>query len=139
MILMVLLPLSISSLWAVTIKDGDKCSPEGATYKQAGVEFTCTKAGSKTVWSSKKKVTPTKSPEAKFVMPNLVGMNLQLAQDTLQAKGSYVLDQTDYKGLNRIQILDSNWKVCKQTPNAGKSVPVSTVVTLASVKLSERC
>ena len=28
-------------------------------------------------------------------MPNLIGMNLQAAQDLLQAKGSYLLDQED--------------------------------------------
>ena len=57
----------------------------------------------------------------------------------LQSKGSYILDQEDFKGLSRFQINDSNWKVCKQSPAPGKSVPVSTVVTLYSVKLTERC
>jgi hypothetical protein len=123
--------------WAAAIKNGDACSPEGATFKQSSTEFVCTKSGSKTVWKSKPKATPT--AEAKFVMPKVVGMNLQLAQDLLQSKGSYVMDQEDYKGLNRFQINDSNWKVCKQTPAAGKSVPISTVVTLYSVKLAERC
>ena len=72
-------------------------------------------------------------------MPKVVGMNLQLAQDLLQSKGSFVLDQEDFKGLGRIQVLDSNWKVCAQTPSAGKRVGVSTVVTLSSVKLTEKC
>jgi beta-lactam-binding protein with PASTA domain len=91
------------------------------------------------VWKSKKKATPTPTAEAKFTMPKVVGMNLQLAQDLLQSKGSYILDQEDFKGLNRFQINDSNWKVCKQSPAPGKSVPVSTVVTLYSVKLTEGC
>ena len=123
--------------WAATIKNGDACSPEGATYKQASTQFVCTKSGSKVVWKSKPKATPT--AEAKFTMPKVVGMNLQLAQDLLQSKGSYVMDQEDFKGLNRFQLVDSNWKVCKQSPAPGKSVPVSTVVTLSSVKLTERC
>jgi beta-lactam-binding protein with PASTA domain len=129
----------VSTSWAAPIKNGDTCSPEGATYKQSGTEFVCTKSGSKVVWKSKKKATPTPTAEAKFTMPKLVGMNLQLAQDLLQSKGSYILDQEDFKGLSRFQINDSNWKVCKQSPAPGKSVPVSTVVTLYSVKLTERC
>lgn len=72
-------------------------------------------------------------------MPNVVGMNLQLAQDLLQSKGSYLMDQTDAIGLGRIQILDSNWRVCKQSPSAGAKIPTSSVVTLASVKLAEVC
>ena len=72
-------------------------------------------------------------------MPSVVGMNLQLAQDTLQHLGSYVLDQEDAMGLSRLQINDSNWTVCSQTPKAGKKVPIETVVLLSSVKLSESC
>jgi hypothetical protein len=129
----------VTTTWAAPIKNGDACSPEGATFKQSGTEFVCTKSGSKAVWKSKKKATPTPTAEEKFTMPKVVGMNLQLAQDLLQSKGSYIMDQEDFKGLNRFQINDSNWKVCKQTPAPGKSVPVSTVVTLYSVKLAERC
>lgn len=49
------------------------------------------------------------------------------------------MDQTDYKGLGRWQVLDRNWKVCAQSPSAGRKFSVSTVVTLASVKLTETC
>lgn len=131
--------LGMATTWAATVKNGDACSPEGATFKQGTTEFVCTKSGSKVVWKSKKKASPTATPEAKFTMPRVVGMNLQLAQDLLQSKGSYILDQVDHKGLLRVQVLDSNWKVCKQTPAAGKVVLASTVVTLSSVKLTERC
>lgn len=77
--------------------------------------------------------------EATFVMPNVVGMVLQDAQDKLQSMGSFLMDQTDARGLGRVQVLDSNWKVCKQDPAPGSTVPVSTLVTLASVKLAESC
>lgn len=131
--------LGMATTWAATVKNGDACSPEGATFKQGTTEFVCSKSGSKVVWKSKKKASPTATPEAKFTMPKVVGMNLQLAQDLLQSKGSYILDQVDHKGLLRIQVLDSNWKVCKQSPSPGKVVLASTVVTLSSVKLTERC
>ena len=78
------------------------------------------------------------APEV-FKMPSLVGQNLQLSQDQLQALGSYLMDQTDAAGLNRLQVLDSNWQVCAQSPAPGKTVPVDTMVVLSSVKLAERC
>jgi len=78
------------------------------------------------------------APEV-FKMPNVVGQNLQLSQDQLQALGSYLMDQTDAAGLNRIQVLDSNWRVCAQSPAPGKTVPVATMVVLSSVKLAEQC
>ncbi len=86
-------------------------------------------------------VTPAEvaSTQETFAMPKLVGVNLQLAQDTLQSLGSYVLDQEDASGLERFQVNDSNWKVCSQKPKAGARVPIETVVLLNSVKLAEDC
>ena len=82
----------------------------------------------------------TESPGATtFLMPDLIGVNLQEAQDSLQALGSYLLDQEDASGLDRFQILDSNWVVCAQTPRPGASVSVDEFVTLSSVKVGEAC
>jgi PASTA domain len=118
---------------------GDRCNPVGATFTQGGVTFTCTKIGAQGVWKSRAK-KDSKSPVSEYlIMPNLVGMNLQFAQDLLQSKGSYLIDQEDFKGLGRFQLIDSNWKVCSQSPSAGKRVLASSVVTLSSVKLSEKC
>ena len=74
-----------------------------------------------------------------FVVPDVVGQNLQYAQDTLQALGSYVMDQEDASGLDRFQIDDSNWQVCSQSPVAGTTIPIDDTVTLWSVKLGEAC
>jgi beta-lactam-binding protein with PASTA domain len=74
-----------------------------------------------------------------FVMPDLVGLVLQDAQDQLQALGSHNLDQEDAAGLGRIQILDSNWMVCRQSPSPGTEVSLDGLVTLWSVKLDESC
>jgi hypothetical protein len=72
-------------------------------------------------------------------MPDLVGMVLQDAQDALQAKGSYLLDQQDASGQGRLQLIDSNWRVCSQSPAPGASLSATTIVTLAAVKLAESC
>lgn len=126
---------------AAAVKNGDPCSPVGATYKEGSINFLCSKNGNSSVWkaSAKKASASPAATATYFTMPNVVGMNLQLAQDLLQSKGSYLMDQTDAKGLGRFQILDSNWRVCKQSPSAGARISTSTVVTLASVKLAEGC
>ncbi|WP_159449219.1 Ltp family lipoprotein [Demequina sp. NBRC 110055] len=84
--------------------------------------------------------TPTASEApTTFMMPDLVGDNLQDAQDELQDLGSYFVDQEDASGDERTQVLDSNWQVCTQDPAAGDEVPIETVVVLASVTLDETC
>lgn len=130
---------SPTAVIAASVTDGQACSPAGATFKQGATTFKCTKVGTETLWKKTVKKTSSPAPVELFTMPRVVGMNLQEAQDLLQSKGSYLMDQTDYKGLSRFQILDSQWKVCAQSPNPGKKVPISTIVTLSSVKLTERC
>lgn len=71
-------------------------------------------------------------------LPNLVGMNHQDAQDTAQAAGFYGLREKDATGMERLLVLDRNWKVCRQEPAPGKHATDKTV-TLYSVKNDESC
>jgi hypothetical protein len=128
-----------ASAQAATIKGGERCSPVGATFKQGATDFVCTKSASYGVWKAKTKTTAKSAPPEYFIMPSVVGMNLQLAQDLLQSKGSYLIDQEDFKGLSRFQVIDSNLKVCAQSPPASKKVLTSALVKLSSVKLAEKC
>ena len=82
-------------------------------------------------------VTP--SDPATPVMPSVVGMVLQDAQDVLQSQGSYLMDQADASGEGRLQFFDSNWRVCSQQPSAGSPLSSMDIVTLSSVKLDESC
>ena len=82
---------------------------------------------------------PESEPAVTFTMPNLVGKSLQAAQDELQALGSYLLDQQDASGEGRMQMDDSNWKVCSQDPAADTEVSIAATVVLASVKNNEDC
>ncbi len=77
--------------------------------------------------------------EARFTMPNLVGVNLQDAQDRLQSRGSFLLNQVDATDQGRFQLLDENWQVCSQSPIAGKRVLKTKVVRLEAVQLDEKC
>ncbi len=85
-------------------------------------------------------ITEPADPAAEtFTMPDLVGDNLQDAQNELQALGATELEQADATGQDRSQIVDSNWKVCSQDPAAGETVPVDRTVVLSSVKNDEDC
>lgn len=70
-------------------------------------------------------------------VPNVVGIDLQLAQDTLQAAGFYVLRSHDATGQGRLQVLDRNWTVVDQDPSGGTVMSLSEVVDLGAVKDEE--
>lgn len=82
---------------------------------------------------------PAKSskPASRKTLPDVVGMNLQAAQDHLQAKGFYVLNDKDATGANRFQVSDRNWVVVRQTPVAGRKVATDALVTLWAKKYGE--
>ena len=71
-------------------------------------------------------------------VPNVVGMNHQSAQDTMQARGFYSLREVDATGRGRMLLWDRHWKVVRQTPRAGTRVSESATITLYSVKYGER-
>jgi beta-lactam-binding protein with PASTA domain len=71
-------------------------------------------------------------------VPNVVGMNHQYAQDTMQARGFYSLREVDATGRGRMLLWDRNWRVVRQTPRAGTRVSERATITLFSVKYGER-
>lgn len=82
--------------------------------------------------------TPAAPAVETAALPNFVGMNHQDAQDTAQAAGFYALREKDASGMERLLVLDRNWKVCKQEPAPGKHA-VEKTITLHSVKTTESC
>jgi hypothetical protein len=87
----------------------------------------------------------TQSAEAtvSFVMPSFVGMNLQVAQDRVQTYGIFYSTSHDVAG-HRMQLVDSNWKVCDQTPPVGTRMrgTVSEFegkIDFGVVKMAESC
>jgi hypothetical protein len=71
-------------------------------------------------------------------VPKVVGKDHQLAQDTMQAAGLYMLMEEDATGQGRMLILDRNWTTVRQRPKAGKCVSEDTEIMLYAVKDSER-
>lgn len=85
----------------------------------------------------KRQDTANESVATKKKLPDVVGMNLQEGQDTLQAAGFYVLNDKDATGRNRLQVFDRNWVVTEQSPAAGRRVSTDTLITLYAKKIGE--
>jgi hypothetical protein len=60
--------------------------------------------------------------EGEGLMPDVVCMNLQDAQDTIQTKGVFFSRSRDATGEGRRQLIDSNWQVVAQTPAPGTPI-----------------
>ncbi|MGY1805039.1 PASTA domain-containing protein [Blastococcus sp. SYSU D00922] len=84
--------------------------------------------------------TTPATPIVDFAMPDFVGMDLQSAQDLLQANGVWVSISHDLVG-SRNQMLDSNWIVCDQNVPAGQRVTgdVEGQIDFGAVKRGEGC
>lgn len=82
--------------------------------------------------------TPTTTVEANgAVMPDVVCMSLQEAQDAIHDAGVFFSRSKDGTGQDRSQILDSNWVVTAQSPAAGTRFGEGDAV-LTAVKYGER-
>jgi hypothetical protein len=70
-------------------------------------------------------------------VPAVVGMVHQVAQDTMQASGLYVLLERDASGQGRLLVNDRNWVTTGQVPAAGSVVDCGVEVTLTAKKADE--
>jgi len=75
----------------------------------------------------------TKTPEP---VPNVVGMNHADAMTILHTAG-FMVDENSISPGNTFIMLNSNWKVCSQSPAPGATG--AWRVTINSVKLDESC
>ena len=75
-------------------------------------------------------------------MPNLVGSNLQSAQDRIQDPTNFVVAMTtshDAASADRHQMFDRNWKVCSQNIPPSSLINRDTQIDFGAVELEERC
>lgn len=75
-------------------------------------------------------------------MPDLVGSNLQDAQNAVQDLTEFEIPVTtshDSTGAGRQQVLDRNWKVCSQSVPPGTPISRGAKIDFGTVKLEERC
>ena len=71
-----------------------------------------------------------------YLMPNVICMNLQAAQDAIQDHGVFFSRSNDATGRNRSQFIDRNWIVVKQSPASGTKIGEFDAV-LSAVKIGE--
>lgn len=76
-------------------------------------------------------------PPGCITVPNVVGKDHQLAQDTMQATGFYALDEEDATGQDRVLLLDRNWRTVAQKPAAGSCMSEDTTILLSAKKDDE--
>ena len=67
-------------------------------------------------------------------VPDVVGQNLQRAQDLMQAAGYYNLHSYDVTGESSFQVIDRNWRVVEQTPPAGTQAGPGKYIDLGVVE-----
>ena len=80
--------------------------------------------------------TSAPAAAAPAIMPEVVCMNLQAAQNQIQAAGVFFSRSADATGRGRHQVLDRNWVVVSQTPAAGTPIGEGDAV-LSVVKIGE--
>lgn len=69
--------------------------------------------------TSTETTAPAAAGSVKVPMPDVVGMNLQAAQDRIQTLGVFYSRSEDATGAGRAQVLDRNWVVAAQSPEPG--------------------
>ncbi|MFV8228650.1 hypothetical protein [Mycolicibacterium fortuitum] len=88
-------------------------------------------------------LSPVASAEPSWTMPNLIGRDLQGAQDAIQSLTHgevWFSSSTDLTGKGRAQISDRNWQVCSSTPPPGAKFTASTEIDFGVVRIdSEKC
>jgi beta-lactam-binding protein with PASTA domain len=118
----------------------DEESPGGADTPATTADTPATTADTPATTAEAPAQPPSGSGDSDLMtLPNAVGMQLQLAQDTMQAAGFFVLTSHDATGQNRLQVSDRNWKVCDQAPPGGSEVSSSTEVAFSVVRVEESC
>lgn len=82
-------------------------------------------------------VEPAPAQTGEIEVPDVVGKDHQLAQDTMQAAGLYNLSEEDATGEGRLLLFDRNWVVVEQDPPGGTLVNADQTITLRSKKDDE--
>lgn len=89
--------------------------------------------------------TPSPAGDAagtRWTMPDVVGSNLQDAQNGIQDLTEFAIPVTtshDSTGAGRQQVRDRNWKVCSQSVPPGTTITKGTRIDFGTVQLDEDC
>jgi len=86
---------------------------------------------------------PIGAAQAEWTMPNLIGKDLQGAQDAIQSLTLgevWYSSSTDLTGQGRAQVSDRNWVVCTSMPPPGARFTTETRIDFGVVRIdTETC
>ena len=85
---------------------------------------------------------PVASAQSPWTMPDLIGTDLQGAQDAIQSVSDgevWLSSSTDLTGQGRAQVIDRNWVVCTSTPPPGTTFTTTTTIDFGVVRDTESC
>lgn len=112
-------------------------SPPTAVVSSTTIAVTTTTAAARTTPAVQPApAMTTTAAAAPAIMPAVVCMNLQAAQNLIQSAGVFYSRSQDATGKGRAQISDRNWVVVSQTPAPGSPVTEGQAV-LSVVKIGE--
>lgn len=114
---------------------GGELSPETTTPTTSSTSSTASTVTTAPTTASTTTVGGTTAE--RIAVPDVVGRDLQLAQDTMQAAGLYYLMSHDSTGQGRSQVLDRNWQVTDQSPAAGTMVASDQMIDLGAKKFTD--
>lgn len=77
---------------------------------------------------------PAANKPTKVALPNVVGKNGAIAEETLKAKGITNIEWASGDPTAQVVLLRQNWKVIKQEPKAGTKVSPGQTIVLTAVK-----
>jgi hypothetical protein len=86
--------------------------------------------------------TTAAAKPSRWTMPNLVGTDLQAAQNAIQKLTGdpiFLTGSHDATGRGRHQILDTDWRVCTQNVAPGATFTPKTRIDFGAVKNGESC
>ena len=135
------LPTVGAVLGLLTAGCADAPAPPPAPAPPSRPSFTVPPPVTVTAASPTTVVVATEGPR-RWTMPNLVGKNLQEAQDAIQELTAFEIPITtshDATGAGREQLLDRNWKVCSQNIAAGAEISSTSRIDFGAVRTDERC
>jgi hypothetical protein len=124
-------------------KDADDSSGADSSDSGQGSSNTTqaqrtTTTAKQTTTTSEPATTTTEPPPIDGIeVPNVMGLDHQLAQDTMQFAGLRNLSEEDASGEGRRLLWDRNWIVVGQTPEPGLIVDKDTEIILYSLKDNE--
>jgi hypothetical protein len=126
--------LVLSALGSVACED--ETEPSAAPVTVTRVETTTVEGPTTTAAPPRRAAAPAAESASTrsdgIRVPNVVGRDHQLAQDTMQAAGLYNLAEEDATGQGRALLWDRNWVVVSQSPPAGSFVNEDATIVLRS-------